>query len=90
MNDIIERALKELNEEGLLNGNSITEKGKIEAEQILKSEPKLQNGMFKFFWKKLEPLFYELEPREFCLKVLELEGLLKKAGVDLEGELRNL
>ena len=90
MNDTFERALKELQEEGLLEGNRITEKGKQEAEQILKSDKNSRKVMLSIFWKKLQDLFYKLEPRDFCLKVLELEKMLKKAGIDLEQELRNL
>lgn len=91
MNELFKKALEELQEEGKIDYNlKITKEGKQEAEQILKSEPKCRNIMLNVFWKRLQGLFYELEPKEFVLKVLELEGLLKKANIDLEGELRSI
>ncbi|MBU1173336.1 MAG: hypothetical protein KKD44_27530 [Proteobacteria bacterium] len=87
MNEILKKAIEELNQEGKLNGLKITEKGKIEVEEMLKHDGKSRKIIFNVFWKKLENDFYELSPREFALKLLKLEKLLKKSGIDLFDEL---
>lgn len=81
--NIIEQALKELNEEGLFKGLKITEQGKKKAEEIIKSKRNYQDALFKTLWKKLKDEFYELDAEEFAIKVLKLEELLKKSGIDL-------
>ena len=86
-NEIIKKALKELNEEGLLNGLNITEKGKEETERVLREDNKSSDMVFRIFLKKLEDDFYELSPVEFSIKVLELERLLSKSNVDLYSKL---
>jgi len=87
--ETLKKAIKELNEEGLLNGTKITEKGKVEVEEILKEDNRCSEIVFKVFWTKLSNDFYEMSPREFCLRVLELEKLLKKSNIDLFEKLKN-
>ena len=87
--EILKKALEELNAEGFLKGTKITEKGKAEAESIIRAEPRAKDKVFMIFWRQLESLFYELSPNEFCLKVLELEKLLKKSVIDLFEKLKN-
>ena len=86
--ELIEKAYKELNEEGLLNGNKITEAGKLEAEDILKTDEKIGKLMLDFLLKKLENDFYETDFLDFCLKVLSLENILKKSNIDLIEKIR--
>ena len=79
---IIERAVKELNDEGLLKGTRITEEGKREVENILKSDGKAQEFVFNIFIKKLENDFYETDFLDFCLKVLKLEEIMRKVNIN--------
>jgi DNA-binding PadR family transcriptional regulator len=88
MNPTIKKALEELNQEGLLNGTKITPKGKAEVEEILRQDSKISDVVFNVFWKKLENDFYEGSPKEFVLKVIELERLLAKSGINLYERLK--
>lgn len=90
MKEIINKALKELNQEGLLNGLKITDAGKREVEGILKTDGRAKELILKVFLKKLENDFYETDFIEFCYKVLFLENLLKKSGINLFFEIENL
>lgn len=90
MDEIIKKTIKELNQEGKLNGTKITKSGKKEIERILKQDKGCRKIVFKILWKKLENDFYETEPKEFALKVLALEIMLKNSGISLAEEVEKL
>ncbi len=90
MDEIIKKTIKELNQEGKLNGTKITKSGKKEVERILKQDKGCRKIVFQVLWKKLEDDFYELQPKEFALKVLALEIMLKNSGVSLAEELEKV
>ncbi len=64
--------------------------GKREVERILKQDKGTRKIVFQLLWKKLEDDFYELQPKDFALKVLALEIMLKNSGVSLAEELEKL
>ena len=66
------------------------EMGKGDVERILKQDKGISKIVFQLLWKKLEDDFYELQPKEFALKVLALEIMLKNSGVSLAEELEKL
>lgn len=88
MNDLFERAKKELNEEGFLDGNKITEKGKLETEMFIKTDPQLKKKIFERWWRKLEDSFYNSEPKEFAIRILKIEKIFKRLDINLKEELK--
>ena len=65
----------------------ITEAGKREVEKMLRGNKRIRKMVFTALWKKLEKDFYETEPKQFALKVLALEIMLKNSGINLGEEL---
>lgn len=91
LKDFVNQAMKELNEEGLFNGNEITEKGRREfekgnpeVEDVIKNNKQLQTNIFLSFWNKLENSFYVSEPKEFSIRLLKFAVIMKRIGIDLQ------
>ena len=93
MNETIKKAIKELQQENLLDDKlRITPEGKREVERILSNDndDKCRDIVFKTLWNKLRDDFFETDARNFALRLLEFERLLAKSNIDLYSELKEL
>ena len=89
MREIINEAIKQLNNEGLLEGTKITQQGKGTAESIIRDNEEIKDKIFKFFWLKIQNDFYETSPKEFCLRLLKIQKIFKNLNLDLFEKIQN-
>jgi len=77
--DILERAKKELEEEGLIKDGKITEKGKKEVEENILPYDKRARKLVLWFWiSYLKNKFYETDAEDFIKEVLRIDRFLKE------------
>lgn len=85
--EFVKKALKELEEEGLIRNGRITKKGKKIVREMIKQDPEVREFIFKYCWNKLKNDFYEDDPETWALKLLSLDMVLWKDGICLTCEL---